>query len=168
MDGDGLPGDGAKPKICSHLLQVHGLPILKWACGGHVGFGASLLGCPWCKSYGKTGHSEKRLQSVNICWSHSHHGKIIFFLARRWGNQGPLHCLLFIVTLISSHLLGTSGFSRKLTYMVSHSLMLFIPLLRLPEVPFDRGRYPFPGITFPRCFWLKGKPRKTPTILIKM
>lgn len=29
MDGDGLPGDGAKTKICSHLLQVRGLPMLK-------------------------------------------------------------------------------------------------------------------------------------------
>lgn len=167
MDGDGLSWDGAKTKSCSYLLQVCRLPMLNWTFGCHVGFGVSLLGCRYCKSYGKTGHSEKRLQSLNICWTILTPVRPYFSLQEGGVIKAPftlsLHCHPYLLPSA-----WKDGFSGKLIYKVSHSLLLFISLLRLPEVAFDHGRYPFPGITFPRCFWLKGKPRKTSTILIKM
>lgn len=52
---------------------------------------------------------------------------------------------------------GTRGFSGKLTYLVSRSLVVSIPLLRLPEVAFDHGRNPFPGVTFPQVLLTQRK-----------
>lgn len=88
------------------------------------------------------------------------HGKPIFFLVRGWCHQGPLHCLFSIHSLLSSLMLGTRGFSGKLTYVVSHSLMASIPLLRLPEVAFDHGRNPFLGVTFPQVVLTQWKTQK--------
>lgn len=41
--------------------------------------------------------------------------------------------------------------------MVSHSLMVSIPLLRLPEVAFGHGRNPFPGLTLPQVLLTQRK-----------
>jgi len=52
---------------------------------------------------------------------------------------------------------GARGFSGKIAYVVSHSLMVSIPLLRLPVVAFDHGRNPFPGVTFPQVLLTQRK-----------
>lgn len=99
----------------------------------------------------------KNIAGANTCWSHLLRGRPIFFLVRRWCNQGSLHCSLSLLSLLPSLMLGTRCFSGKLTQMVSHSFVVSIPFLRLPEVAFDHGRNPFPGLTFPQVLLTQEK-----------
>lgn len=103
------------------------------------------------------------LPCVNICWSYVLHGKPIFFPAKRWCNQGPLHSLLTIFSCLAQ---GPFLGSSPLWYLVLlwylfpfwdclrwHLIIAQIPLLLSP---------------FLGCFWLKRKCRKPPTTLIRM
>lgn len=170
MDGHDL-SDGAETKICSHLQQLCGLPMLKWVLDVvwdlELHFWDVLV----------VNHMGKLVPLKKDCGVWASAGAIlimvrVYFPCKKVGYSRlpslfAFHCHPYLLPSGYTWLLWKVNLQGNI---LSCYLFLFWDCLRSQKrnLPFDHGRYPFPGITFPRYFWLKGKPRKTSTILIKM